>query len=152
MYEYKMNPSLNDDFDKPKASELFEGENSSLRDAFNAVTENHYFDTSCQKCGHVPQGERHLCNWEVPTNSEEISNNLAETPKENMEETDVKMIDGISYIHYKRVNQLLLTQRQEIVEIVKKHNVEHITAKFLQECILIDISDLSERIEKDGVV
>lgn len=25
------------------------------------MTENHYLDVSCQRCGHIPQSEKHLC-------------------------------------------------------------------------------------------
>lgn len=38
--------------------------------------------------------------------------------------------------------------RQEIVEIVKNHDVRYVTAETLQKCILMDISDLSHRIEE----
>lgn len=123
--------------------------------------EKNYFDTSCQKCGHVPQGERHLCNWE--------------TPKENWRDELHKIwSNATALIEIEElIESLLLTQRQErlsrqdlttpyivgfkegkeearqeIVEIVKNHDVLYVTAETLQKCILMDISDLSHRIEE----
>jgi len=98
------------------------------------VREDHYFDTSCQKCGHVPQGERHLCNWETPKEHaqscpaqqgdecvcEPLPDELFETPKENWRDTfsDLLVFD-LGDIDFdasgERLRDLLLTQRQEIL-------------------------------------
>jgi len=170
MIEYKSNPSLDNDFKE---------------------TENHYFDTSCQKCGHVPQGETHLCGWEhdgtlhfrklehmqKPLTAEQVlkgtePNELTaildmETPKENWKTEIVKKFfvynlvtqtpAGAEKELLEYIDTLLLTQRQEIVEMIedlKKSNghtmtmngeyaIPHNNISYQQA-----LSDLSERIEK----
>lgn len=70
--------------------------------------EKNYFDTSCQKCGHVPQGERHLCNWE--------------TPKENWRDELHKIwSNATALIEIEElIESLPLTQRQEILEMAER--------------------------------
>jgi hypothetical protein len=163
MYEYKSNPSLNDDFKE---------------------TENHYFDTSCQKCGHVPQGETHLCGWEhdgtlhfrklehmqKPLTAEQVlkgtePNELTaimdmETPKENwIEELHKLWTDKTALIEIEElIESLLLTQRQEIVDMTKgmkkDRNIIYDGVSGDNQGLFVlfynlALSDLSERITKN---
>ncbi len=121
--------------------------------AMETPKEANYFDTSCQKCGHVPQGERHLCNWE--------------TPKENWrEEFDKEFFDsnlGLVTLHDTDpsfvtdfMEKTLLTQRQErdkeILEMIEGMKQPLVTEDMPPMSYAYNraLSDLSERIEKRG--
>jgi hypothetical protein len=140
MIEYKMNPSLNDDFDKKEPGKgvwspsalptepdqelinLAKRVQSLLEEVF--PPENHYFDTSCQKCGHVPQGETHLCGWEH-------DGTLHFRKLEHMQKICTA---GWEMKLQNFIDDLLLTQRQEIVEMIEGMTIdlsEHGDAKFI---------------------
>jgi hypothetical protein len=119
MIEYKSNPSLNDDFDKPK--------------------EANYFETNRTDPNELP--------WETPKEEwrEEFDNNLIILGIKGSD------LEFMRYWLKQYTENLLLTQRQEIVGMIEKMKKEECLCvsddhKPCDESYNQALSDLSERI------